>query len=277
MNRLHILMTLLLAASVAAHGAEAAPGSCYPTNIAAPPLSRVVVAVIDETAFRDTAPARDFRESVIKAASVPGQRVVVLTFAGLARGQHLARVYDATTEAPVTDEEAMAGARIAPFRASQRCVRERLRLHLGKLAASLDGVLKAPSSATLQRSEILHFLHLAIADFNTGLPATVLIYSDGLQHSREMSFYAGGKQRRISAETELKSVQRPAPDSLERAAAGSNTRTQVLWFGLLVVEDPAQYADPQQIRELSKFWRTVMGLWGVSSVQIGPTLNNPKF
>lgn len=273
---LHILAAITCSATL--HASANPPGSCYPVDIASPQLLKLTVAVIDVTTFRDPILVRDFRTNLIKAASAPGQRVVLLTFAGIARGQHLARVYDVTLEAPLTDEELVANARIGPFKASQRCVNQRLREHVNNFTAALDSILKEPVSAGLQRSEIFHFLHQVLTDFDVGHPRNIFVYSDGWQNSREMTFYVGGKPRRIKANIELKVAQRIGLGTFESALPIKvKVATQVLWFGLLAAEDPLQYADALQLNEMSKFWRSVLTTWGTTNVQIGPTLNNPKF
>lgn len=278
MNHTYFLRALASVACWTAMHANADPlSSCYPSDIAAPQQSQVTVGVIDLTTFRDQDAVRDFRTTVMKAADVPGQRVVLLTFAGLARGQHLSRVYDRTLEAPVTDEETVANARIGPFKASQRCVRQRLREHAASFAKALDTVLGHAVPTTLQRSEIVYALHQVLADFGDEGPVRILVFSDGLQNSRDLTFYSSGKPRRIIADAELKTVLRSgiseANDSRPVRDAHS---TKVLWFGLLASEDPKIYADAQQLAEITKFWRSVLTQWGVRDVQLGPTLNNPK-
>lgn len=251
--------------------------SCYPPDIAAPRQSQVTVGVIDLTTFRDPDAVRDFRTTVMNAAGVPGQRVVLLTFAGIARGQHLSRVYDRTLEAPVTDEEAVANARIGPFRASQRCVSLRLRDHATSFANALDTVLGQAVPKTLERSEIVYALHRVLADFSDEISVRILVFSDGLQNSREQTFYAAGRPRRIVADAEFRNVWRSGFGEANGArSADDRHATKVLWFGLFASEDPKIYADAQQLMEMTKFWRTVLAHWGVTDVQLGPTLNNPK-
>lgn len=251
--------------------------SCYPSDIAAPRQSQVTLGLIDSTTFRDQDAVRDYRAALVKAAGVPGQRVVLLTFAGIARGQHLSRVYDRTLEAPVTDEETVANARIGPFKASQRCVSDRLREHATSFSTALDTVLGQTVPTTLQRSEIVYALRQVLADFGDEGSVRVLVFSDGLQNSRDLTFYSAGKPRRILADAELKTILRSgmseANDSLHVRDVNA---IKVLWFGLLANEDPKIYADAQQLAEITKFWRSVLAHWGIRDAQLGPTLNNPK-
>lgn len=275
----HILRQALPLVAVAAMApalAQTGQQSCYPADIAAPALTGITVGVVDMTTFRDPAITRDFRTAFLKAASQPGQRVVLLTFAGLSRGQHLTRVLDATVEAAVTDEDTVANARIGPFKASQRCVQTRLKEHVGKLTATLDETLKASASPALERSEIIHALRTVVEDFGEGA-LRLMVLSDGWQHNKEISFYAGGKPRVINAETELKAVERLY--HLGPLQVGGKPRTvaaKVLWWGLMMSDDPKFYANPKQLDELGAFWRAVLKQWGVADVQIGMTLNNPR-
>ena len=196
-----------------------------------------------------------------------------MLFRSIASGQTLARVYDATVEAPVTSEDAIANARIGPFKASQRCVEARMALHQKAFAAALDKVLNTPVSSTLARSEIVYAVRQVMTEFAGELPVRLLVYSDGWQNSREISFYANGKPRAIVADTELAAVNKLGFGAAERKPGKP---VKALWFGLLANEDRKYYADALQVAEMQKFWRTLLMQWGANDVQIGTTLNNPK-
>jgi hypothetical protein len=250
--------------------------SCYPSDISHPTQSGVTVGLVDMTTFREPSITRDFRSAFLKAASQPGQRVVLLTFSGLARGQNLVHVIDSTVEAPVTDEETVANARIGPFKASQRCVQQRHKEHVTKLTAALNETLNQPVSSVLERSEIIHALRTVIADFGDA-PMRLMVLSDGWQHNKEISFYTGGKPRAMNAKKELKSVERAYHlGSSSQQIKVTAADTKVLWWGLMTTENPKFYADPKQLDELGGFWRSLLARWGVAEVQIGNTLNNPK-
>lgn len=250
--------------------------SCYPSDIAHPAQSGITVGLVDMTTFREPSITLDFRTAFLKTASQPGQRVVLLTFSGLARGQNLVRVIDSTVVAPVTDEETVAYAPIIPFKESQRCVQKRLKEHVTKLTAVLDETLNQPVSPALERSEIIHSLRSVIADFGAA-PMRLMVLSDGWQHNKEVSFYTGGKPKILNAANELKSVERIYHlGSSSREIKVTAADTKVLWWGLMMSENPRFYADPKQLDELGGFWRGLLSLWGVAEVQIGNTLNNPR-
>lgn len=276
---LHIALTTLIAALAAPIAGAAS--SCYPADIAAPPVTQVTIGVIDRTTFRDATAVRDYRAAMLSAAAAPGQRVVLVSFAGIATGQTLARDYDATLEAPITDEDAVANARIGPFKKSQRCVSERISMHKTSFTTALDRLLNEPASSMLERSEIVYSLRQVVAEFGGAMPVRLLVFSDGWQHSREMSFYAGGKPRNIVADTELKAVHKLGFATLPSAAVvpkayKAHQIQKALWFGLMVAEDRKHYSDALQVAEMQKFWRSLLGQWGVNDVQIGTTLNNPR-
>jgi hypothetical protein len=278
MNHTFLLRALAAVACwMTMHANADSQPSCYPSDIAAPRQSQVTVGVVDLTTFRDPDAVRDFRATMMKAAGVQGQRVVLLTFAGIARGQHLSRVYDRTLEAPVTDEETVANARIGPFKASQRCVSQRLREHAASFSTALDTVLGQTVPTTMQRSEIVYALHQVLADFGDEGSVRVLVFSDGLQNSRDLTFYSAGRPRRIMADAELKTGLRSGISEANDSRPIRDAHAiKVLWFGLLASEDPKIYADVQQLAEITKFWRSVLTHWGIRDAQLGPTLNNPK-
>ena len=109
------------------------------------------------------------------------------------------------------------------------------------------------------------------------------MYSDGVQNGSGLVFYNAGKPRDIDPALEAR---RPAQAGQHLPEQAGPARLAVHWWGLLVdtpaparagATADARFASAQMIEHYSRFWREALLAWGASSVQIGPTLNNPTF
>lgn len=253
--------------------------SCYPADIPAPRSTLQTILVIDRTAPLDANAVRDFIAAGKVAAGRFGQRLVVLSFAGLAPGENLNNVLDLKIEAPIEDPQVRANARIGPFKSSQRCVQKRQQQALEKLTATLTEQLRPPSKA-LQRSEIVYALRRTLESFAAAeLSTLMLVYSDGVQNGSGLVFYdKSGHPRRIDAKVELRKLKQTGQSAPPREALGP---TKVLWWGLLVPEPapvgtPPRYYSADWLEQYSTFWRAVLTGWGVPAIAIGePSLLNP--
>lgn len=284
MNRtlslLWALALLLLA------GLAQAADSCYPTEITAPPLRSQTLVVFDETSAHDPTAWRDFRAATLGLATQPGQRLVMLRFAGIAPGQLLSRDLDERIEDPITHPDQVAELRIGPFKRSQACVRQRQSNAQAAVQARLAQWAARPSDQ-LARSEIVHFVRQVLLDFaQPGLPTRVLVYSDGVQNGSGMVFYKAGRPRDIDPQLEARLL--PPGSQPASPAAPSPAPVAVYWWGLLVAMPPpataasaparqAGYASAQMLEHYTRFWQQALTTWGASKVQIGPTLSNPDF
>lgn len=283
MLRTLLLCLALLCGALPAPAAPAAPaaGACYPADIPAPPLRSQTLVVFDETSARDPTAWRDFQAAVQRLAADPAQRLVMLRFAGIAPGQLVARDMDTRLDAAITDPDQIAELRIGPFKRSQACVKRQWAAAQQAVQAQL-AAWSSTQADQLARSEIVYALRRVVADFATpGLPSRLLVYSDGVQNGSGLVFYNAGKPRDIDPALEARRLAQAGQHLPEQAGPA---RLAVHWWGLLV-DTPAparagrtadaRYASAQMIEHYSRFWREALLAWGASSVQIGPTLNNP--
>lgn len=279
------LLLVLVALLCAALPALAAPTTtaCYPAEIPAPPLRTQTLVVFDETTARDPTAWRDFQAAVQRLAAEPAQRLVMLRFAGIAPGQLVARDIDTRLDAAITDADQIAELRIGPFKRSQACVKRQWAAAQQAVQAQLVAWSNTQADQ-LARSEIVYALRRVVADFaKPGLPTRLLVYSDGVQNGSGQVFYSAGKPRDIDPALEARRLVQAGQHLPEQAGPA---RVAVYWWGLLVDTPlPARasgatdtrYASAQMIEHYSRFWREALLAWGASSVQIGPTLNNPDF
>ncbi|MFM8898599.1 MAG: hypothetical protein ACKOF9_01440 [Burkholderiales bacterium] len=256
------------------------PASCYSSRKGGASAVKLhTVLLIDRTTPKKGLAWRDFTASVEYALNAPGQRVVLLPFAGLAPGQTFARALDVVIPPPIAaaEREDMV---IAEYNRLQRCI---ARTHQ-QAKQSMTALLKKMADedgAPLERSEVLFALESVLADFGFGsnIPLRLLIFSDGLQNGSGFTFYTRGAVRAIEPERELL---RWKPQG---ANASMHPNTRVWWWGLLAQDEAAQgrlntgpvYLSADLLASYKNFWLGVLARLGVgvSKVEIGPTLNNP--
>ena len=281
MNR---TLSLLWASALLLAGLAHATDSCYPAEIAAPPLRSQTLVVLDETSARDPTAWRDFRAAVLSLAALPGQRLVMLRFAGIAPGQLLSRDLDERIEDPITHPDPVAELRIGPYKRSQACVRQGQARAQAAVQSQLAQWAAMPSDQ-LARSEIVHFMRQVLLDFaHPALPTRVLVYSDGVQNGSGMVFYKAGRPRDIDPRLEARLLPPAGPPT----PAARSAPVAVYWWGLLGAQPPAAsaagahakhagYANAQMLDHYTLFWQQALTAWGARKVQIGPTLSNPDF
>lgn len=274
-----LLVAIALSLAIPWREAPAAePGSCYGGAVPAPPAQAQTIVLIDKT----TAPEPDvvdaFVSAATRAASVPGQRVVVLTFSALGPDQALAKRFDRVFEAPITDTDLIENLPIRPFRATQRCVKaaaaEWPRWAGAAIRSAID---ESDDPARFKRSEIVYSLNEVLRTFER--PAMretrLLVLSDAYENgSLGVTMYGrDGRPRPIDARQELG---RLTPE-LRARRAGSGT-WNVLWFGLMseVKGRQDRYFDARSVQELRAFWMHLLVRdWGVGSAVIDRIPLNP--
>ncbi len=264
---------LLFGALVQSHAA-----SCYPMDIPAPQIREQTLIVVDRTAYPDATARRDFIAAAQGLASRANQRLVILSFAGIAPGEALARDLDLNIEGPIIDDNIINNVRIAPFKKSQKCVAERLQEAAQQTRSILEKLL-APPEEGLARSEISWALLKTIKEFSSNaLPTRLLIYSDGLQNGSGQSFYSKGSARRIDPDAELKKSLASFDNSIPERINSEGWHTW--WWGLLAQAPRStkrQYADAELLQSYETYWRKFLQQAKVKLEGIGLTLNNPRF
>jgi hypothetical protein len=282
MNRRNLIVTTALAAvGLVRPAASASPLSCYSSAVPAPPLQNHTVVLIDRTIANNVAVTEAFRRAVIEAISDPGQRVTIASFAGLGNGELLEAQKPMVIEAMITDQRLIGRLPMRPFSKSQDCVRDRNAVAIRAAQAQLDTELARLDPKGHQQSEIVYALHEALArEAKPGVSLRVLVLSDGIEHSKNgQSFYGpDGRPRMINLKAELAGV----PVELRCLPRRPVGPVRVVWWGLLV-DDPkdsnarrsANFISTKLLLNLQSFWTTLLqAQWGVSDVQIGPTVIN---
>ncbi|QLH51466.1 MAG: hypothetical protein HWD57_17880 [Candidatus Accumulibacter cognatus] len=261
----------------ALQGAE----SCYPKEIPAPRIASQTLIVVDRTTWPDAIAKRDFMAAVQSLVERGSQRVVVLSFAGIASGESLARDLDIRVEPPITDGEVINNSRIGPFKRSQSCVAQRRYASVEATRSTLDKLL-VPPGPELARSEIAWALSNTIREFvDPRLDTWLLVFSDGLQFGSGQNFYwrkpgGGTGPRRIDPDAEMKRL----PTGLYGSDGKGGTRIRLRWWGLLATPSrpgSQQYADADMLHRYDLYWRKVLTGWRITVEGIGPTINNPLF
>jgi hypothetical protein len=277
MSARSIALALALAVLAGSARAQLPAASCYAPSIPMPPVRTQTIVLIDLTTPVVDTVVDGFQRTVLQAAQQPGQRFVILSFAGLAAGQRLRAHLDYVVEAPIEDDEQKERLLIAAFRKSQKCVSDALAAWPRIAATALTKAMASHGGADFQRSEIIYALSETVRSFAApGMTTQILVYGDGLQTGSGTTFYGRDRRpRRIDAEAELArlSLEAKAPLAPQRSSVS------VLWWGLLLQKGEAAdsgYHDSQTIEQLRSFWSKLLLGWGVRDVQIGQTLLNPR-
>lgn len=275
------IVTALALGAITTVAMARAPG-CYPPGIPAPPVRLQTILLLDLTTPRVPRVVESYRRAAMAAASAQGQRLIVLTFAGISPTERLATVFDDVVEAEITDANLVENLPIRAYQRSRACVRTALASWPAKVTMALSDALEGHGAQPFQRSEIVHTLGEALRSFAApGVTTRLLVYSDGLQHGSGASFYGPDRRpRKIDATQELARV----PEGAAAPPALAIGEVQVLWWGLLLgdasVPDKSngvnRYYDADTIEQLRTFWARLLLGWGVQSVQIERDLLNPR-
>ena len=259
-----------------------AQSSCYPKGIPMPPTSSQTIVLVDLTTPASANAVKSLRAAVKAAAAQPGQRVVMLTFAGISGTERLTPVFDEIVQAKIEDNDLIETLPIRAFKRSQDCVDAANKAWPAKVQAGLSEALPR-STAPFQRSEIIHALAETLRNFaEPGLATRLIVFSDGLQYGSGISFYGLDKlPRKIDADKELAKL----PSTMSKPPMPVLGKVRVFWSGLLLDdrgEEPAQaskgaYFDAETLEQLRQYWSRLLIGWGAQDVQIERELLNPRF
>ena len=276
MNIRPMALTLAVSLGILAAQTSAQEVSCYSQAIPMPPVRQQTILLIDLTTPAAEGVVESFRHAAMAAAKQPGQRFVILSFAGIAPGQRLTKHLDHVVEAPIVDPALIENLPIRAFQKSQACVRDTLKAWPATAAGALAQAFSGRGRESFQRSEIIHALAETLRNFATpDVPTRLLVYGDGLQHGG-ISFYGRDKRpRKIDANAELARL----PQQTLAPPVQPLGPLKVLWWGLLVEDGIAsggKYYDSETIAQLRLFWIRLLTGWGSRDVQIEQTVLNPR-
>lgn len=248
---------------------------CYARySIKLPPAPRQTVVLVDQT----TAPGGDayqsFERAVASAAAQPGQRLVLLTFAGFSATEHVRTLFDAVLEARERDPDFVENQVIRALRRSELCLRDAHQAWPANVRRALDSARPPVDNAMYQRSQIVDALRFAIRNFTKATTDTrILVWSDGLEHAEGgLSFYGRDQRpRMINATEELAKL---GPAASQRPASDMGALS-VYWWGLLAGADAApktrqsrQFLSADTEHQLRSFWTALLRGWGARDVRV---------
>ena len=269
------------AAAAVATGAAAA-SSCYRALGAAVPSPRgMTIVLLDTTTPRDEIALSNFRDLVRRLLKHAGERVMVTSFAGLSAAEHPALLK--TVQQEPRPDDAFRSSRVIEDA-------ERLDACLPKLWASniktVDTLVSEQindSVASGTYSEIAHALRWATSEVLPAVAASaysgkgkppvlrVLVYSDGLLHSRTgQSFYQQKNLRKIDPAKELALLK---ASGLDWPLGVVPLKFELYWVGLGVDSTGSKrFASPVEIDALRAFWISVGKAYGATRAQAGHSL-----
>jgi hypothetical protein len=271
-NRMRMLALIVAGVALAGgSGTSAARPSCYTAaRLDVPPAQGLTLAVIDTTTPVEPAAIRGFSDAVNALASRPGERVVLVRFAGWAAGERPEVRADIYNEPPLPADQV----KVLPMASTERlnrCLGGLVYANRQRLGQALTEALPtgAGESSGVQ-SEIVYSLRWILSEFAAGgAPTRLLVLSDGWEHSRSgVSFYEKGTPRLLDPAMELARVERAGLAVLPNKARYADL--DVGWWGLSAQARSAKrYVDPKEVERLGEFWQGLLRRFGARRVRIG--------
>lgn len=233
-----------------------------------PAVDRLLVLGIDETTVL-TPPLIGELQHTVTAAVRPGDQISLILFSAYGRERHMREVASLTIDAmPPADVQ-----RTVPMtrlRDLQDCT-VRSRTAAIKSLRDLLGAAAAQASPDITRSEII----MAIRDIGAKLKASptarksLVLVTDGMEHSALTSFYRQKNLREIDPTEELRKVQAKAP-------AADLSGADVYIFGGGLAANPDGMRDSPGVIALEAFWTSFISQSKGTLVAFGkPTLLLP--
>jgi hypothetical protein len=273
--------TLLVACTAYAEirAMHAAPmWSCYATVGVQPPSPRAATIVLmDATTPPDEATTDNLLRVVQRAFGQRGELVVGVRFAGLAAGE-FPREFARALQEPAPSEAFRNEHVIADVTRLERCLPRLWSANASAFVQALRRQIASTSEGSY--SEIMFAYRWVVSEMVPALgrfgPVRVVVYSDGLEHSRSgRSFYRNREPRLLDVDAEL----RQGVVAADATYPPSGTATHSLyWVGLgTLPADRRHYLTPDHLESLRRFWtRFAIGL-GASEVSVGTALPPEAF
>jgi hypothetical protein len=258
------LVMVLLACGLSAQAAKPPVFDCYKAldlAKARPALSREVVVAIDETTVFSADLVHSFTEKTLKTLE-PGDRVQILVFSAASARHYLRELLTIELDQVPTDS----GLRELPIRRAQELTQCVTLQRLQKTRA-IEGVLRAGAAAgtsNIPASEILG----ALRDIGTRFAASeaprrlLVLASDGLQHSAQVTFYDQRAIRKLDAQRELQVVR-------GKGLLANLAGVRVVFFGGGLAPPEAGFREQAELLGLESFWQLYVREAGGQLVAFG--------
>ncbi len=208
---------------------------------------RALYILVDETVPLSKAMEQKIT-SLLSGWGRMGDKVKIARFSASYRGLYPELVYEKHIEQKPTDNY-MFNLRYKDKKLVASCL-ERQQLQFKKsFSKQLKASLKAVNPK-IPKSELMGSLKLLSKQIilkDKAKEKVVLLISDGLENSELTSFYSGGKLRSVSSQKEISKLRR-------KGMMGYWKNTRVYMYGLGLMPDKKQYANPGRINSLKKFW-----------------------
>lgn len=223
---------------------------CYDIpGVQPPPINpkKVLHVLIDQTMALSPAMKTALIELVSQWGE-HGERVTISRFSANIKGQYTDLVFDEVGNIPPT-EEYLFHLRTKDKKAILACLQARKDEFKNALTDALSNTLKITDDK-LPQTNLVHSLN----DFAEQLVAdrsiedrTVLLVSDGLEHSDLFSFHQHGVVKTIYPQQALNEIRR-------KHLIPNWHQAKIYFFGLGYISDEKFYARPRVIAPLKKFW-----------------------
>ncbi|MFV2056241.1 MAG: hypothetical protein ACC707_07215 [Thiohalomonadales bacterium] len=211
------------------------------------PVNKVLYVLVDQTMNLTAA----MQQSVVELISDWGQHgenVKISRFSANINGQYTELLFDEIGNVPPT-QEFLFHLRRKDKRVFLQCIKTREHEFKKQMTSAIGKLLKITDDK-LPQTNLIHSLN----DFANKLISvdnipnkTVLIISDGLEHSDLFSFHKRGVIKKVNSKKSMAIVRKSnlIPDW---------KKTKIYFFGLGYISDQKFYVRPSIINPLSKFW-----------------------
>ena len=208
---------------------------------------RALYVLVDET-MPLSAGMKKKISALIQGWGVPGDKVKIARFSASYRGLYPELVYENYVEQKPGDHY-MFNLHYRDKKLVTQCLEQQQAQFKQSFAKQIKISLEAVNPK-IPKSEIFSSLRLLskqIVLHDDAQQKTVLLISDGLENSELTSFYSGGKVKLVKPLKEIAQLRR-------KGMMGFWKKTNIYMYGLGLMPDKKQYAGPERIESLKRFW-----------------------
>jgi len=208
---------------------------------------RALYILVDETAPL----SKDMKNKIYSLLSGWGRlgdKVKIARFSASYRGLYPELIYEKQIEQK-PNENYMFNLRYKDKKLVVSCLEQQQLQFKQSFSKQIKASLKAVDPK-IPKSELMGSLKILSKQIilnDEAKEKIVLLISDGLENSELTSFYAGGKLRSIKPQKEISVLRR-------KGMMGYWKNTKIYMYGLGLMPDKKQYANPDRINSLKRFW-----------------------